>query len=297
MTEFEVALEREIAGLQTGDYGAVERRRSAKRLDWLAARGYLPRSGDPIPAAPVSPRQALELLFFGYMGLTPHDIVVAEESWDRIAWLSRDRCATLEACERLGLDTRQICRAVSERPVQTFVSRLDPRLRFVRDYAATRPHGPYCRESIVQVDVEGAMREAIAEAGVAKAEGNKGYGAVLLMGDVVLAKTHDTGITQGDPSLHAEHSAILQAVHQRQGAPDLCGALLVSTCEPCPMCTGLAVWAGVTTMMYGSSIEDTAAMGRSRILVSATEIAGRSPRVMEVIGGLLREECDALYRH
>jgi tRNA(Arg) A34 adenosine deaminase TadA len=63
------------------------------------------------------------------------------------------------------------------------------------------------------------------------------------------------------------------------------------------MCTGLAVWAGVTTMMYGSSIEDTAAMGRSRILVSATEIAGRSPRVMEVIGGLLREECDALYRH
>jgi len=81
VTEFEVALEREIAGLQTGDYGAVERRRSAKRLDWLAARGYLPRSGDPNPAAPASPRQALELLFFGYMGLTPHDIVVAEESW------------------------------------------------------------------------------------------------------------------------------------------------------------------------------------------------------------------------
>jgi hypothetical protein len=41
---------------------------------------------------------------------------------------------------------------------------------------------------------------------------------------------------------------------------------------------------------------DTAAMGRSRILVGAKEIADRSPRVVEVIGGLLREECDKLYR-
>jgi tRNA(Arg) A34 adenosine deaminase TadA len=47
--------------------------------------------------------------------------------------------------------------------------------------------------------------------------------------------------------------------------------------------------------MYGASIEDTAAMGRGRILVNATEIAERSPRVMEVIGGVLREECDSLY--
>ncbi len=61
------------------------------------------------------------------------------------------------------------------------------------------------------------------------------------------------------------------------------------------MCTGLAVWAGVTTIMFGSSIADTAAMGRTRILVGAAEIAERSPRVIEVIGGVLREQCDRLY--
>ena len=84
------------------------------------------------------------------------------------------------------------------------------------------------------------------------------------MGDRVLARAHDTAVTGGDPSLHAEHTAILEAVRSR-GGPDLTGALLVSTCEPCPMCTGLAVWAGLTTIMFGSSIADTAAMGRTRI--------------------------------
>jgi tRNA(Arg) A34 adenosine deaminase TadA len=287
-------LEREIAALQTGEYGTLERQRSRRRLDWLTAHGYPPRPGTPLPATPVSPREAYDLLFFDYMGLTSGDMPVAEETADRIVWLSHDACPTLEACGRLGLDTRQVCRAVSERPVQTFLSRLDPRLRFVRDYFVIRPHAAHCREQIVRVGVEAFMREAIAEARVAKAEGNKGYGCVLLMGDRVLARAHDTAVTQGDPSLHAEHSAILEAI-AAWGSPDLTGSLLISTCEPCPMCTGLAVWAGVTTIMFGSSIADTAAMGRSRILVGAAEIAARSPRVLEVIGGVLKEECDPLY--
>ena len=287
-------LDREIAALQTGDYGTLERQRSGRRLDWLTARGHAPRVDAPLPATPVTPREAFELLFFDYMGLSPGDMPVAEEGPERIVWLSADECPTLEACARLRLDTRQVCRAVSERPVQTFLSRLDPRLRFVRDYVAIRPHASHCREQIVRVDVEASMREAIVEARSAKVEGNKGYGCVLLMGDRVLARTHDTAVKRGDPSLHAEHSAILEAI-AAWGSPDLTGSLLISTCEPCPMCTGLAVWAGVTTIMFGSSIADTAAMGRSRILVGAAEMAERSPRVLDVVGGVLREECDSLY--
>jgi len=61
------------------------------------------------------------------------------------------------------------------------------------------------------------------------------------------------------------------------------------------MCSGLAVWANVTTIVYGSSIADTAAMGRTRIMVGSEEIAGRSPFTVEVIGGVLKEECDRLY--
>jgi tRNA(adenine34) deaminase len=295
VSDFEAAQERETADLRTGDYGAIERRRSERRLAWLTAHGHLPRKGDPLPATPVSPRQAFELFFFAYMGRTPDQLQVIEESPDRITWLSDNPCPTLNACRTLGLDTREVCRTVSERPLQTFLSRLDPRLRFVRDYTTIRPRAAHCREQIVRVDVEGAMREAIAEAEAAKMEGNKGYGAVVLMGDRVLSKSHDTAMTSGDPSRHAEHTAILEAI-RAQGAPGLTGALLISTCEPCPMCTGLAVWSGVTTLMYGSSIADTAAMGKTRIQVSAREIADRSPRVVDVVAGVLQKETDALYR-
>ncbi len=206
------AVDRELAALQRGDYGALERRRSHKRLEWLTAHGHPPRLEVPLPPAPVSPREAYELLFFDYMGLAAEQMPVVEESADRIVWLSGDPCPTLEACGRLRLDTRQVCRAVSERPVQTFLSRLDPRLRFVRDYVAIRPHAAHCREQIVRVDVEAMMRDAIDEALLAKAEGNKGYGCLLVMGDRVLARAHDTAVTEGDPSLHAEHTAILEAV-------------------------------------------------------------------------------------
>jgi tRNA(adenine34) deaminase len=288
------AVEREMAGLRSGDYGAVEKQRSLKRLNWLTTHGYPPREISPLPEVAVSPRQAYELLFFEYMGLAREQMPVVEESSDRVVWLSYDTCATLVSCLRLGLDTREVCRAVSDRPVQTFLSRLDPRLRFVRDYSTIRPHAATCREEIVRVDVEGLMRLAVADARRAQAEGNKGYGALVVIGDKVLAQTHDSGITSGDPSRHAEHGAILAAVSA--WGSDLTGGLLVSTCEPCPMCAGLAVWAGLTTLMYGSSIVDTAAMGRTRILVGADEIAAAAPRVVEVIGGVLREECDQLYR-
>jgi len=293
VTTYEESVKREIAGLRMGDLGAVERQRSQKRLDWLTAQGFPPRETNPLPAEPVTPRRAFELLFFHYMGRTPDQLPVVEESLDRIVWTSANPCPTLDACARLGLDTRKICRAVAERPVQTFLSRVDPRLRFVRDYETIRPFAAHCREQIVRVEVEEAMRAAIAEAKVAKAQGDKGYGALILMGDRELARAHDTGITQGDPSLHAEHTAILKAV--AAWGPNLTGALLVSTCEPCPMCAGLAVWSGVTTIMYGSSIAETAAMGRSRIQISVDEIAARSPRVVDVVGGVLSNETAPLY--
>lgn len=272
----------------------MQREVAHKRLTWLDELGYSRPPGWPLPTDPVSPRRAFELLFFEYMGLDPAQLPVVAESDSRLTWLSENLCPTLEACTRLGLDTREVCRAVYEKPVQLFLSRLDPRLRFVRDYSHIRPRASHCRESIVRIELEKLMREAIEEAQASRAEGNKGYGAVLLMGDQVVAREHDSTSTDGDPSRHGELKAISQAA-ATLGTTDLCGALLLSTCEPCPMCASLAVWANVTTMIYGSSILDTAAMGRTRIMVGAAEIAERSPCTVEVIGGLLKEECDRLY--
>lgn len=280
--------------LRSGDLRALEREVGRKRLAWLDGHGY-PKPATWSSGAPrVNPRQAFELFFAGYLGLDLTELPVVEESDDRITWLSGNPCSTLRSCAELGLDTRVVCRAVYEKPTQLFFSRLDPSLRFIRDYEQIRPHAGHCRESLVRLDLEALMREALEEAWTAKAEGNKGYGAVLVMGDRVLARAHDTAGTERDPSRHGELKAISEAAHI-SGSPDLCGALLISTCEPCPMCAGLALWANLTTVIYGSSIAGTAAMGRTRIMLGLEEMASRSPFTLEVMGGLLKRECDALY--
>ncbi|MCL5736000.1 MAG: nucleoside deaminase [Actinobacteria bacterium] len=306
----ETRVARMIERLSNTDLRAFEAEVRAKRLAWLDAN--LPHqspdalggidagllvTGSTIPAtaAPVTPRQAYELLFRKYMGLNLAELPVVSESEKEITWLSRNACPTLEACASLGLDTRVVCRAVYEKSTQAFLSRLDPRLRFIRDYNEIRPHAPHCREQIVSVDFAAMMEMALEEARVSRSEGNKGYGAVVSLGERVLACEHDTATSEGDPSLHAEFKALRRAVRVL-GSPNLSGGILFSTCEPCPMCTGLAVWTNVTAVCFGASIADTADMGKSRILVSTTHIAERSPCFIEVFGGCLKDECESLYR-
>jgi tRNA(adenine34) deaminase len=281
---------REIERLKSRDFRPVERHILAKRQAWL--RRHIP---DPAWLGKVSPRQAYELLFRDYMGLSLADLQVISESEREIVWLSANACPTLEACQALELDTRMVCRSTTEKPTQAFLSWLDPQLRFVRDYESIRPYAPYCVERILLSDFDSFMQEALEEAELSRAEGNKGYGALVVLADRVLAKTHDTATTEQDPSLHAEFKAIREAI-ACVGSSDLCGAVLFSTCEPCPMCTGLAVWANLTSIIYGASIAQTARMGRSRILVGAAEIAKQAPSTLEVVGGVLRERCEALYR-
>ncbi|MHB0870081.1 MAG: nucleoside deaminase [Chloroflexota bacterium] len=235
------------------------------------------------------------MLFFRYMGITEDDLPVAAESDSEIVWLSRNPCPTLEACKAIGLDTRRVCRAAYERSTQAFLSEMDARLRFLRDYNEIRPHAAHCREAIVRVDFEQMMRLAIVEAMRSREEGNKGYGAVVVVGNTVVAKAHDSAITEGDPSLHAEVNALRAAV-SALGDANLSGAILFSSCEPCPMCSSLAVWCNVSAIVYGASVEETAAMGKERILIGAREVVASSPVRMEVIGGVLREECLSLYR-
>jgi tRNA(Arg) A34 adenosine deaminase TadA len=62
------------------------------------------------------------------------------------------------------------------------------------------------------------------------------------------------------------------------------------------MCSSLAVWANLTTIVYGASIEETAKYGRSRIRISAKEVVDKSPVMIEVIGNVRKKECEALYR-
>ena len=289
---FEAQVAAQVHRLSSMPLAEIEREVAAKRTAWFAK--HLSVSAFRRLGGLIAPRVAFEALFFDYMELSEADLPVLTESDTEIVWASRNPCPTLEACRRLGLDTRVVCRGAYEKSAQAFVSLFDPQLRFLRDYEEIRPHAEHCRERIVRVDFSQMMRLAIQEAEQSRREGNKGYGAVVALGERILGKAHDTAITGRDPSLHAEMQAIREAV-RAVGRSDLSGGILFSSCEPCPMCASLAVWANVSTIVFGASIEQTAAQGKARILVPAAEIVARGPALIEVIPGILEAECLELY--
>jgi tRNA(Arg) A34 adenosine deaminase TadA len=87
-------------------------------------------------------------LFLAKLGLHPDDAPVVLRTPDRLVIHSRNFCPTLEACKLLRLDTRVVCRAVTERPADVLVKYIDPRLTFSRNYGQLRPYADACEEII-----------------------------------------------------------------------------------------------------------------------------------------------------
>ncbi|OGU56499.1 MAG: hypothetical protein A2V66_05740 [Ignavibacteria bacterium RBG_13_36_8] len=148
---------------------------------------------------------------------------------------------------------------------------------------------------IIKVDFEKYMRITIEEAKKSLQEGNKGYGALVVYGNKIIGQAHDTAVTNKDSSLHAELNVLRQAA-LNLGDSDLSGCVLFSTCEPCPMCASLAVWSNVSAIVYGASIEETAELGKTRIMITCKEVVEKSPIYIEVFEGILKDDCLDLYK-
>jgi tRNA(adenine34) deaminase len=132
------------------------------------------------------------------------------------------------------------------------------------------------------------MKMALDEAMIALEHGDVPVGAVLVHGDEVVAKTHNTRELLGDGTAHAEMSA-LRVGAVRYGTWRLVGHDLYTTVEPCPMCAGAIVWHRIDRLVFGAW---NARFGASGSLYNITQ----DPRLnhsVEVIRGVLSEECAA----
>lgn len=84
-------------------------------------------------------------------------------------------------------------------------------------------------------------------------EGQTPFGAVIVRDGEVLAAVHNTVRRSNDPTAHAEVNAIREAC-KHAASHKLPGAALYTTCEPCPMCSSAAFFAGIRHIYYGASI-------------------------------------------
>ena len=105
------------------------------------------------------------------------------------------------------------------------------------------------------------MRHAI---GLGKRNATAGdggpFGAVVVMNGAVVGEGWNQVTAHNDPTSHAEVVAIRDAC-ARLGTFDLSGAVIYTSCEPCPMCLGAILWARLDRMYYAADRADAAAVG------------------------------------
>lgn len=135
------------------------------------------------------------------------------------------------------------------------------------------------------------MRMALAEARAAEEAGDVPVGAVIVLGDRVIARGHNQREVLQDPTAHAEMIALTSA-SAHVGSWRLEGCTLYVTLEPCVMCAGALVNARVDRVVIGASDPKAGAVGSLYNIPADTRLNHR-PAITD---GILADECADMLR-
>lgn len=126
------------------------------------------------------------------------------------------------------------------------------------------------------------------------AAGQSPFGCAIARRGEILSATHNTVLQTTDITAHAEVNA-LRAACRHTGQILLEGAIVATTCEPCPMCMAALHWARVDTVYCGASIADAATAGFNELQLPAAELLRIGRSRLKLIPGVLTEECKQLF--
>ncbi|NHM02901.1 nucleoside deaminase [Flavobacterium difficile] len=127
------------------------------------------------------------------------------------------------------------------------------------------------------------MKKALQEAEIAFEKDEIPVGAVIVVNNTVIARTHNLTELLHDVTAHAEMQAITSAANFL-GGKYLKGCTLYVTLEPCQMCAGALYWSQISKIVFGASDE------KRGYKTLGTQIHPKT----EVISGVLEKECSAL---
>jgi tRNA(adenine34) deaminase len=129
------------------------------------------------------------------------------------------------------------------------------------------------------------MKKAIQEAEVAFEKGEIPVGAVIVIDNKVIARTHNLTELLHDVTAHAEMQAITSAANFI-GGKYLKDCTLYVTLEPCQMCAGALYWSQISKIVYGAT---DAQRGFQKM---GTQLHPKT----QVVSGILKQECSDLMK-
>lgn len=129
------------------------------------------------------------------------------------------------------------------------------------------------------------MKKALQEAEIAYEKGEIPIGAVIVIGNRIIARAHNLTETLNDVTAHAEMQAITAAANFL-GGKYLVDCTLYVTIEPCQMCAGALFWSQISQIVYGARDEERGCINLKTKLHPKTKIHG----------GIMEEEASTLLK-
>ena len=130
------------------------------------------------------------------------------------------------------------------------------------------------------------MKKALQEATIAFEKDEIPVGAVIVVNNQIIARSHNLTEMLNDVTAHAEMQAITSAANYL-GGKYLKDCTLYVTLEPCQMCAGALYWSQITKIVFGASDE------KRGYRVLGTQLHPKTT----VKYGVLEKECSDLMRN
>jgi tRNA(adenine34) deaminase len=129
------------------------------------------------------------------------------------------------------------------------------------------------------------MKKALQEAAIAFEKGEVPVGAIIVIDNKIIARSHNLTELLNDVTAHAEMQAITAAANFI-GGKYLINCTIYVTVEPCQMCAGALYWSQISKIVFGATDEKR---GYQKM---KTQIHPKT----EVVSGILHNECSDLMK-
>ena len=140
-----------------------------------------------------------------------------------------------------------------------------------------------------QAVYEKFMQECIRLALIAKQRGDTPVGSILVQNGKIISEGIEGGKTHKDITFHAEIEAVRNAVIAL-GKTDLSDSIMVTTHEPCIMCSYVIRHHKVRQIIIGLTVSDVGGYSSIYSILKDTSVIKWIP-APEVITGILEKEC------